>query len=91
MPTSKGLSYSMNSLPRIAWTMGDPQLSCELHQLVVGAGAARPAEDGHPLRGIERGGEASEVLVGGIHGRDRVGESRDGATRSPWRGPRPRE
>ena len=75
MPTSNGLSYSMNSFPRIACTIGAFSLPRELDQLRVRAGAARSAED-RDLRcapfSILR--QRRDLVIGRAHDRLRLGK-----------------
>ena len=54
MPTSYGLSYSMNSLPRMR--MDDRRLKGlgEGEDLRASIGAAGAGQDRHTLRGVER-------------------------------------
>ena len=48
-----------------------PQRPCELHELIVRAGAARAGEDGHPARLVQHlGGVRQRLVVRHDHGRD---------------------
>ena len=69
MPTSYGLSYSTNSLPRRACTTGACERLGHGHELVVGSPAAGTGEDRHGLSAVEDLGRGHQRVVSGAHDR----------------------
>ena len=65
MPTSKGLSYSTNSLPRKACTVISS--ACDLDQLLMSSGAASSGENRRFLRVIQNSCQFRDFVIGRTH------------------------
>jgi hypothetical protein len=72
MPTSKGLSYSMNSFPRSACTIGAFNLPATSITSVWAPAHPRTAENGDPPGLVQKTGHRGELLVGGTNTRPRL-------------------
>jgi hypothetical protein len=74
IPTSYGLSYSMNSFPRSAWTIGDWSLPASSTNSSCASAQPAPGQNGHLLSAVQLRGQAIELFPARSNLRSRVRE-----------------